>query len=170
MFLFLFLNLINSQEYLIFTKMKFVFQGIHKDPRSISNLGKSTGDFTRLLYVQTAVQNFSAEVLLQFYIAPYTSERFAFTVIQYQSSFLHYTFWYLVFSPCITSCAFAFVSQPCSTVFEVIRFLVPFHVSVILKSAQHRMLKRLMLSCKFILSFIFTYLNHVTLIIAICYC
>ena len=32
-------------------------------------------------------------------------------------------------------------SQLCSMVFEVIRFLVPFHASVILKFAQHRMLK-----------------------------
>ena len=42
--------------------------------------------------------------------------------------------------------------------FEVVVFLVPFHVSVILKFAQHRVLKRLMLGFKFILSFTFTYL------------
>ena len=60
-----------------FHKMEFVFQEIQKDPKHLY-LQKI---FTRLLYVYIAIQNFSAEVLLQFYIALFLVSIFGVTAI-----------------------------------------------------------------------------------------
>ena len=55
--------------------MKFVFQEIHKDPKQLQ-LWKIYRWFSRLLYAQIAIQNLSAEVLFQFYVALYSSNHF----------------------------------------------------------------------------------------------
>ena len=60
-----------------FHKMEFVFQEIQKDPKHL-HLQKI---FTQLLYVYIAIQNFSAEVLLQFYIALFLVSIFGVTAI-----------------------------------------------------------------------------------------
>ena len=72
MFLFLNLNPINSYQYSFFIKMKFVFQEIHKDPKHLQ-VWKIYRRFSHDCYVQIEIQNLSAEVSLQFYIAFYTA-------------------------------------------------------------------------------------------------
>ena len=60
-----------------FHKMEFVSQEIQKDPKHL-HLRKI---LTQLLYVYIAIQNFSAEVLLQFYIALFLVSIFGVTAI-----------------------------------------------------------------------------------------
>ena len=72
-----------------FHKMEFVSQEIQKDPKHL-HLRKI---FTQLLYVYIAIQNFSAEVLLQFYIALYLSKHFWIYCHLPLACFR--TFWYL---------------------------------------------------------------------------
>ena len=120
-------------------KWKFCFKRYTRD-LSISTLENLVEIFTWLLHVKIAIQNFSVEVLLQFYIALYTIKRYCIYCHLPLDCFCNTPFG-TCSSLCITLyfvviCVFGFASYSftlsflalnilhCSTVFAVIRFLV----------------------------------------------
>ena len=126
-----------------FHKMEFVFQEIQKDPKHLQLQKNHRFSHNCQLYVYRATQNFSAEVLLQFYISFYLSIC-GFTAIL--ACFC--TFWYLfqrhlcIRLYFVVVCTFTFASQAfmipflalivlhCITVFCSDQVLVLFHIHI----------------------------------------
>ena len=71
-----FFSPINSQEYSFCIKMKSVFQERHNNPKHLQiwKIYRSFSKYSK--YVQIAIQNFTAEILLQFHKALYPSKYF----------------------------------------------------------------------------------------------